>query len=127
MHELAVAQALLDQVELVAQERGAVSVASVTVKIGPLSSVEPGLLERAFEVARLRSACTAAAQITIEMAAVRVRCSDCGQDGAGHSSSLACPYCGSRGTRLLQGDELLLMQVALDLPLDGHESGACHV
>lgn len=127
MHELAVVQALLDQVESIVQERGAVRVASVTVRVGPLSNVEPALLERAFDVARLRSACTAAAQITIEMAAIRVHCDRCGQDGAGHPSSLACPYCGSRGTRLLQGDELLLMRVALDLPLEKHESGAIHV
>ena len=127
MHELSIAQALLDQVESIARERGAARAASVTVRIGPLAGVEPALLERAFEVARLRSACTAQALLSVELAVIRVRCDACGQDSERSPTCLSCAHCGNRGTRLLEGDELLLMQVALQLPCDEIEPGASHV
>ncbi len=51
MHELAVCQALIEQVEAIAAQRLAQRVDSVCVSIGPLSGVEPRLLEQAFPVA----------------------------------------------------------------------------
>lgn len=52
MHEISIAQALLDQIEAAARPRNAVRVDSATISVGPLSGVEPDLLLRAFEVAR---------------------------------------------------------------------------
>ena len=52
MHELAICQALLDEVGRIVQERRAERVAAVRVRCGALAGVEPGLLERAYEVAR---------------------------------------------------------------------------
>ena len=51
MHELAICQALIEQVEAIARERLARRVGTVCVSIGPLSGVEPRLLEQAFPVA----------------------------------------------------------------------------
>ena len=48
MHELSICNALLDQVERIAAERGAHSVAKIVLRIGPLSGVEPELLRNAY-------------------------------------------------------------------------------
>lgn len=127
MHELSVAQALLDQVDDVARQRAALRAAGVTVRVGPLSGIEPNLLSRAFEVARLRSPLTADAALTIERAVPRVRCDACGHEGEAGPTNLACRNCGSRRTHLVEGDELLLMQVALDLPPAANQAEAPHV
>ena len=55
MHEMSICQALMDQVERIATEQGAKQVDSIVLSIGPLSGVEPDLLSRAFEIARLQT------------------------------------------------------------------------
>lgn len=112
MHELAVCQALLDQVEAVAAERGASQVTRVTVRVGPLSGVVPQLLTRAFSVARAGT-CAGSARLEIRPAVVRVACTDCGAASEVAANRLLCAACGSFRTRLLAGDELQL--VSLDL------------
>lgn len=114
MHELSVAMALLDEIEAVAEARAATRVHAATIQVGPLSGVEPALLMRAFEVARLTRARTKHTVLAIQEAQVRVACTDCGCESASSVNNLACPACGARRTRLLQGDELLLRQVELD-------------
>jgi tRNA-Thr(GGU) m(6)t(6)A37 methyltransferase TsaA len=51
MHELAVCQALIEQVERVARDNAARRILSITVSVGPLSGVEPSLLEHAYPLA----------------------------------------------------------------------------
>ena len=112
MHELSVCQALVDQVEAVARERAATGVKSVRVRIGPLSGVEAVLLEQAYPIA---SAGTVAASsgLVIEAAPVRVRCETCGAETEAEPNRLLCATCGDYHTRLISGDELMLMSVEL--------------
>ena len=65
MHELSVCQALLAQVEQVARENAAHSVEKVVLRIGPLSGVEPRLLQDAFPIARAGTV-AAGAELVIE-------------------------------------------------------------
>ena len=51
MHELAVCQALIDQVAQLAHDRGARRVLSITVSVGALSGTEARLLEHAYPLA----------------------------------------------------------------------------
>lgn len=112
MHELAVCQGLLREVERVARAAGADRVVSVTVRIGPLSGVEPQLLQSAFPLA---SAATAAAgsKLIIERAAVRVRCRRCGRESEAASGRLVCGQCGHWKVQVVGGDELLLARLEL--------------
>ena len=114
MHELAVCQALLEQVEAVASGRGARSVARVVVRIGPLSGVEPPLLQNAFRLARAGTLADAA-ELDIESMPVRLACRVCGTESEVAANRLVCSDCGSLRTRLLSGDELQLARLDLDL------------
>jgi len=82
MHELAVCQALLTEVERAAGQAGAAAVRRVLVRIGALSGVEPQLLARA-----------------------------CGAEHEVPPNRLLCPACGSWRTALRAGDELVLQRV----------------
>jgi hydrogenase nickel incorporation protein HypA/HybF len=112
VHELSICQALIEQVEAVARKEGALQVVQVRIGIGPLSGVEPQLLQQAFQLARADSI-AATASLLIDHLPVRVSCSECGQETEAQVANLACGNCGDWHTRLVSGDEMLLTQVEL--------------
>jgi hydrogenase nickel incorporation protein HypA/HybF len=113
MHELAICQSLMDQIESIAAERNARCVTSIVVGMGPLSGVEAQLLKNAYPVA---SAGTIAedAELIIEYLPIRVKCSQCGSESDALPNKLVCKQCGDWRTTLVSGDELLLMSVELE-------------
>ncbi len=115
MHELSICQALLDQVEGIAREHGATRVERIVLKVGPLSGVEPALLRNAYPLAAAGTVAEQA-ELVIEPAAVRVRCSDCGAESDAAPNRLLCASCGGWKTRLISGDELLLANLELTIP-----------
>ena len=118
MHELSVCQALMTQVAAVARENGAMRVTAVELHIGPLSGIEPQLLEQAFAVA---SAGTVAeeASLALENLPVRVSCGQCGEVTDALPNRLVCGHCGDWRTHLVSGDELLMTRVELVKPAAG--------
>lgn len=113
MHELAICQSLMDQVERIALERNAQCVTSIVVGMGPLSGVEAQLLKHAYSIA---SAGTVAeqAELVFEFLPVRVKCSQCGSETEALPNKLLCKTCGGWRTTLISGDELLLVSVELE-------------
>ena len=110
MHELAVCQALLTEVQRIAADARGGAVSRIVLRVGPLSGIEPELLARAFDVARAGSI-AARAELRIEPAAVRVRCLECDAESIATASRLLCGRCGGFRTRLLEGDELVLQRL----------------
>lgn len=113
MHELSVCLSLLDQVEHIARERNAMSVAKIVLRIGPLSGVEPDLLRNAYPLA---AAGTVAedAELVIEDAEVIVRCTACGAESSVPPNRLLCGRCGDFRTRVSSGDEMILERLELE-------------
>ena len=118
MHELAVCNALLAEVDRVARSRGMHTVCEINVDVGPLSGVVPDLLRRAFEVARAGTRAEGATLILRQMG-VRVCCERCNEVADATANDLCCPRCGAWDTRLLRGDELILRDVVLERPSSG--------
>ncbi|NCO19934.1 MAG: hydrogenase maturation nickel metallochaperone HypA [Gammaproteobacteria bacterium] len=114
MHELAVCESLLSQVRTLAAERGAESVGTITVRIGPLSGVEPELLIQAFSIARAGRH-TGQARLEIESVAIELRCRDCGAESGAIPNRMLCSNCSSWRVDLIHGDEMLLASVELHL------------
>jgi len=113
MHELAVCQSLMNQVETIASERDATCVTLIILGIGPLSGVESALLKNAFTIARAGTS-AAEAELIIEQLPIRVKCNQCGSESTATPNKLTCKQCGDWRTTLLSGDELLLMSVELE-------------
>jgi hydrogenase nickel incorporation protein HypA/HybF len=111
VHELAICQALLEQVEGIARERAG-RVSRVRLAVGPLSGVEPGLLARAYPLACAGTAAEGS-ELDIDEAPVRVRCRSCGAESSASANRLLCGECGDWRTDLASGDELLLLDVEL--------------
>ena len=115
VHELSVCQALLAQVIEIATDRGASAVSRITVEVGPLCGVEPGLLASAFEIVRAGS-CAAGAILSIETTAITISCLICGAESQTAPNRLLCAACGGYRTRVVGGDELRLRGVELRVP-----------
>jgi len=112
VHELSICQDLLDQVLRIAAERSAPAVTRVTLRVGPLSGVEPELLQLAFPLARAGTLAEQA-ELVIESLPLRVRCDTCGAETDAAPNRLVCGACGDWHTRLASGDELMLVSVDL--------------
>ena len=113
MHELAVCQGLMSQVEQIAERENAERITRILLSIGPLSGVEGMLLKDAFPIA---AAGTVAedAELDIEVQAVKVECLSCGAQSEATANRLLCAACGDFKTRLISGDDMLLMSVELE-------------
>ena len=66
MHEMAIAMALIDQVEKEAREQKARSIAVISVAVGRLSGVDPDALRAVFELAS-EETLAAGAQLEVEL------------------------------------------------------------
>jgi hydrogenase nickel incorporation protein HypA/HybF len=113
MHELSVCQALLDQVQALARANDALAVTAITVEVGPLSGLEPELLSRAYSLARVDTLAEEA-ELIVNAASIRVACDQCGAETAATRNNLVCGKCGNWRTRLVSGDELILVSVELE-------------
>ena len=112
MHELSICQSLLGKIERVASAKKATDVTKITVAVGPLCGVEPPLLARAFEVARMGTIAERAA-LEIEIMPVVVWCETCAINSPVAANALLCGRCGNWQVALRSGAELLLTRIEL--------------
>ncbi len=115
MHEYSLVQSLLSRVEQEARAHRASAVHRVTVRIGRLGGVEPGLFATAFENSRRGTVCEHA-ELEILTEAVQWVCSVCSAD-IPPGRVLACPSCGWPA-RLASGDALVLENLDLEVPME---------
>ena len=112
MHELAVCQALLQQVEQTAGQHDVSEVTKVVLRIGPLSGIELPLLQQAFSIARMGTIADKA-DLVAEQLPVRIRCTRCRAESTVSSNHLLCTACGDWRTRLVSGDEMVLASIEM--------------
>jgi len=114
MHELSICQGLLEQVDSLARAHGARAVSCIHLQLGPLCGVEAALLGQAFTFARVGTLASGAA-LEIDTVPIRVRCQTCCAETEALPNRLVCSACGDWHTELLQGDEILLTTLELEL------------
>jgi hydrogenase nickel incorporation protein HypA/HybF len=114
MHELAVCQALVEQVNAIVQQQGAQAATLIKIKVGPLSGVVPDLLSTAFPLAAAGSVANHA-ELQINASSIRVHCQTCGAETDATANRLLCGVCGDWHTQLIAGDELILESVELQM------------
>ena len=111
MHELSVAQSLVDVVSAKLADEGRVRVTAVWVRVGPLGGVIPQALRSAFGAATSGTV-LGGARLEIEETSLVVWCPACGVEkelpGVGR---LRCPACGTRAPRVVRGAELEVISV----------------
>jgi len=113
MHEMSLAQALVDQVIELAEKDGCQKILSVDVSIGALSGVMRESLEFCFPVV----ACgTALEQTVLNVTEVplKAECGDCGRITNPEPFELTCSHCGSMNLMVLEGKDFKLVSLEVE-------------
>jgi hydrogenase nickel incorporation protein HypA/HybF len=110
MHELAIAQAILDIA--VANARGR-RVVRVEVRAGHLRQVVPAALEFSFGLVA-EGTVAQGAELALEEVPPAGRCRACGVEGALEALPLCCMACGSLDVEVTGGEELLVDAIEIE-------------
>jgi hydrogenase nickel incorporation protein HypA/HybF len=105
MHEMSIAQSVLDIVLQESRNHKVDRVLSVALKVGDLSAVETESLRFCFELV-CKGTVVEGARLDIERVQVTCRCRDCGSDFTVKQLIFSCPSCGGTGVEMLSGREL---------------------
>jgi hydrogenase nickel incorporation protein HypA/HybF len=115
MHELSVAQGILDLVQHHVPEEQARDVREVTVRLGALSGIVAESLEFCFS-AIVAGTPYEAASLAIERVPTRAACKECAREFDVDELVFRCPRCQGSQVRLVSGDELQVTSVELADP-----------
>ncbi len=115
MHELSIAQDILDIIRQNLPGDAPRRVRTVRVRIGDMAGIVPDSLEFCFQAITPGTVCEGAT-LAIERVPVVLRCNDCGRESALEHLLFACPSCGSTAVAMISGNELHVVEFEIDDP-----------
>jgi hydrogenase nickel incorporation protein HypA/HybF len=117
MHEMSLAEGILQIVEDTARANAAAQVRSVLLELGALSHVEEQALRFCFD-AVTRGTVADGARLDVHATAGRAWCMPCGESVALDRLGEACPLCGGYQLQVTHGDEMKVkeIEVAVETP-----------
>lgn len=111
MHELSIAQRIIEVAEEQARNSGLSRITAIKVRIGGLTTVVPEALDFCFGFAK-EDTLAGDASLVIEEIKAEGHCNACETDfPVTDSFFLLCPSCGASDTTLLKGQELDLLSI----------------
>ena len=114
MHELSIVASLFEIMEEKAKEHRAKEISLVRLKVGKLSGVVPEFLQSAFNLYK-KDTIAATASLEVEEVPLRIKCKKCGVVTEAADFVFICSACGSKGLEIIEGTELLLAKIDLDV------------
>jgi len=120
MHELSMAQAIVDTVLDAAKKNNAEEIVEVTIEIGMLTMLNPEQLTFLLDVLA-EGTLLENAKIIIEDVPVEINCRNCqytglaNTDGSDHYLAIVlCPQCGGRDVETLTGKECAVKKIKIE-------------
>lgn len=113
MHEMGIANSVLEAVRVEAARHPGSYPYRVGVRIGELAAVDPSALEFCFD-ALTRETDLESLQLEIEICPRRRRCLDCATEFQVKDFDFECPRCRSLRSDCLSGDELELAYLEIE-------------
>jgi len=112
MHELSIAQALIEQLQAIAiKERGKIT--AINVSIGSFSGVDADALDQAFTIAT-EDTPLAGSKLKINRIPAKTKCHSCNRESCPEFPLFECQYCGSMDCEMISGRDMLLQSVELE-------------
>lgn len=112
MHELSIAQSILDIAENAAPKNSGV-VTSVGLQVGELSGIEIESLKFALSIIK-ENTILQKAEINIEFIGGEAECTECKKRFPMHYFGSSCPECGSYFLNVLKGREMRVLNIIVD-------------
>jgi hydrogenase nickel incorporation protein HypA/HybF len=113
MHEMGIANAVLDAVRVETARYPGSRPSKVGVRIGELAAVDPSALEFCFE-ALVRETDLDSLKLEIQACPRRHRCFACATEFEVKDYDFECPRCGDMRTECISGDELELAYLEVE-------------
>jgi hydrogenase nickel incorporation protein HypA/HybF len=113
MHEIGIANSILEAVQVEASCHPGVVPRKVAVRIGELAAVDPDALQFSFETLT-NDTKLAGLKLEIEVCPRRHRCPGCGTEFRVIDYHSHCPHCGEGRTECISGDELQLAYIEME-------------
>ena len=113
MHELAIAESIVNSVLAEAAKRDNARVTSVAVRIGALNDIVPDALQFGFESIIIDTP-LAGAVLKIESIPIKGQCRSCHKDFEVEEYVFVCPNCYAGDIEVTQGQELEIAYIELD-------------
>lgn len=110
MHEMAIAQGLIDAVLAAAEKNNASIVETVEVTIGEMQLVVPEALETAFEAVSRGTSAEGAHLIQLTEN-VKMRCRNCNLEFETDIQQFVCPECGQAVGDVIAGNDIVLTSI----------------
>lgn len=113
VHELSIAQSLLDIVLNEASAHGVKKVLRVGVRVGAFTNVVPDSLTFCFDLIK-EGTVAAEAELKLTPVPLAGTCQDCGAELDMSEPVFTCPHCASSNVQVTQGQELYIDYIETD-------------
>ena len=112
MHELSIAQGIVDIIRQYVPEDQTPDVRLIKVRVGQMAGVVPDSLDFCFG-AIVNGTPLGEARLDIEETPLRSLCNGCGVEFAVEGAAFLCPGCGSAEVQVVSGTELQVVEIEL--------------
>jgi hydrogenase nickel incorporation protein HypA/HybF len=113
MHEIGIANSILDAVRAETARRPEAEARKVVVRVGALAAVDPDALQFSFQVLT-RGTELAGIELEIVICSWRHRCPQCRTEFLVNEHETKCPQCAETRTECISGDELELAYLEME-------------
>lgn len=113
MHEMALAQGILDVALSNASQHGAVKIGRIKLLVGEMTHVEPESLRFCFTALSAGSIAESAV-VDIEVTPLRGRCRECNREFSVAGYCFICPECRSSSVEIISGRELTVEHLEVE-------------
>ncbi len=113
MHELSLAENVLQIIEDAARAQGFRRVRTVTLEIGSLAAVEPGAMRFCFD-AVVRDSCAEGAELEIVEIGGAGRCAHCHAEAPMMDWLELCPQCGTHRLEAIRGTSMRVRDLEVE-------------
>ena len=113
MHELSLAEAIVNTIRELSERAAWSRVRRVIVKVGRMRQVDPELLAFSFDIAS-RGTPSEGAELSVLELPVVFKCNACGRESTSESATFICLNCGSTDVELLSGMELTIESMEVE-------------
>lgn len=118
MHEMGVVSGILTASVETAARENATGINEIRIRVGVLTEIMQDALDFAFE-ALSPGTLAEGATLSVVWVEPRSKCLECGTIFTHGRFDVECPQCGSYFSQLLEGRELLIESLDIELPEDG--------
>ncbi|RLC25960.1 MAG: hydrogenase maturation nickel metallochaperone HypA [Deltaproteobacteria bacterium] len=113
MHEMSIAQSLIDIIREEMARHNACRLRSVRLRIGRLSAIVPESLSFCFEIITTGTDLEGA-KLLMDLVPLRGRCRQCGREFEIEEYAFECPLCGGPDIETTAGRELSIVDMEVD-------------